>query len=76
MKKYNDLLGTRFFLESCPHYFLFDSDILFAPDGYLYTMAPPLRSAQEKAILRRHFNEFRIDRDRSLFLHESRQKPR
>jgi dihydropyrimidinase len=59
MKRHGDLLSTRFFVESCPHYLLFDESVLYKPDGYLYTMAPPLRPEAEKNALYRLFSELR-----------------
>lgn len=59
-KKYGDLLNTRFYVETCPHYLLFDESALFRPDGYLYTMAPPLRPEAEKNALRRQFDQIRV----------------
>ncbi len=44
---YGDILNKSFFVESCPHYFIFDNSVLDQEDGYLYTMAPPLRSRKE-----------------------------
>lgn len=44
---YGDILNKSFFIESCPHYFTFDNSVLNFDDGYLYTMAPPLRSRKE-----------------------------
>ena len=35
-------------LESCPHYFLLNSDKLSEPDGFKYTMTPPLRPEVER----------------------------
>jgi len=51
IRKYPDLVNHRFFIESCPHYFVFNEEALKRSDGYLYTMAPPLRSASEQAKL-------------------------
>jgi len=44
---YGDILNKTFFVESCPHYFTFDNSVLQKDNGYLYTMAPPLRSEKE-----------------------------
>ncbi len=38
-------------LESCPHYFLLNSDVLSLPDGYKYTMTPPLRPENERKLM-------------------------
>ncbi|MBN2504262.1 MAG: amidohydrolase family protein [Bacilli bacterium] len=47
-----ELLNRKFFIESCPQYFLFDSSRLLQDDGYLYTTAPPLRTKTEQMYLR------------------------
>ena len=49
--EYFDLLNKHLFLESCPQYFLFNDQKLKGEDGYLYTMAPPLRSERERVWL-------------------------
>ncbi len=48
---YPEILNRRFFLESCPQYFLFDDSVFSQKDGYLYTTAPPIRSKTEKMYL-------------------------
>ncbi len=48
---YKALLNKSLFIESCPQYFSFTKDILNEDNGYLYTFAPPLRSASEQALL-------------------------
>jgi len=50
--KYSDILNRYFTIESCPHYFVFNNKVINRSDGYLYTMAPPLRSEEEVQILR------------------------
>ena len=55
MNNYNDIINQKFFIESCPHYFMFTHDYLERNDGYLYTLAPPLRTREERKILRRNF---------------------
>jgi dihydropyrimidinase len=47
-KNFSDILGKNFHVESCPHYFVFNQDVYLQEDGYLYTMAPPLRSFKEQ----------------------------
>ncbi|MFA5236012.1 MAG: amidohydrolase family protein, partial [Bacilli bacterium] len=49
-----DLINRRFFIESCPQYFLFNDRVLARADGYLYTCAPPLRSPKEQELLHKH----------------------
>jgi len=46
--RFPDILNKRFFIESCPQYFLLNEDLLRGKDGYLYTMAPPLRTEDER----------------------------
>ncbi len=38
-------------LESCPHYFLTNSDALAREDGYKFTMTPPIRPEKERALM-------------------------
>ena len=39
-----ELENGRIIMESCPHYFIFNSSAYDKCDGYLYTMTPPLRA--------------------------------
>ncbi len=55
--KYPELINHKMFIESCPHYFEFTEDALKRSDGYLYTMAPPLRSVSEQAKLIEHIED-------------------
>ena len=41
-------------LESCPHYFLLNSEYLKREDGYKYTMTPPIRPEEERLLLREY----------------------
>ncbi len=50
-EKYSDILNKQFFIESCPHYFTFDDSYLNQEEGYLYTLAPPLRTKKEQELL-------------------------
>ena len=52
VKAFPEILGENLFLESCPHYFEFNEERFEGEQGYLYTMAPPLRSevSREKLI--------------------------
>lgn len=52
-----DLLGTRLFLETCPHYLLWDKG-RYRGAGGRFTMTPPLRSAQERRLLAENFDAF------------------
>lgn len=65
---YSDIVNQKFFIESCPHYFTFTNDSLDKEDGYLYTLAPPLRSRDERKRLRRHFKDiYSIGTDHCAF---------
>ncbi len=55
VEKYESLIGTSFFIESCPHYFRLTADKLKEADGYKYTMAPPLRTEEEREYLEKSF---------------------
>ncbi len=51
-----ELKSHQVTLESCPHYFIFDSSIYEEEEGYLYTMTPPLRPSIEKELLKNEIN--------------------
>lgn len=73
---YNDILNTHFFVESCPHYFTFNKDILKTEKGYLYTMAPPLRSDEEVTELKNHIDYvYTIGTDHCPFNKNDKNKP-
>jgi dihydropyrimidinase len=50
-KQYPSIINHQMKIESCPHYFLWNHDVLQNKTGNLYTMAPPLRSEQERKLL-------------------------
>lgn len=52
IQTYPHLINKHFFIESCPHYFYFTKDVLEQYNGYLYTLAPPLRSGKEQEKLK------------------------
>ena len=54
--RYPNLLGEKFHIESCPHYFNFDLHSYDREDGYLYTMIPPLRSRRSQGLLKNNSN--------------------
>lgn len=54
-RSFEGRLGRNILLESCPHYFLFTSEVYKEPRGNLYTMAPPLRSFGERERLKSCF---------------------
>ncbi|MDD3129368.1 MAG: amidohydrolase family protein [Candidatus Izemoplasmatales bacterium] len=65
---YSNILNKRFFIESCPHYFLFTNDFLEKCDGFLYTLAPPLRKRKERTLLKDSFLDiFTIGTDHCAF---------
>lgn len=51
---YSDVLNKSFYVESCPQYFTFTNDSYQREDGYLYTMAPPLRGFASRKLLFEH----------------------
>jgi dihydropyrimidinase len=51
IKTYPEIINKSFFIESCPQYFTFTSEVLQQEDGYLYSFAPPLRSIAEQRLL-------------------------
>ncbi|MFA6649082.1 MAG: amidohydrolase family protein [Candidatus Izemoplasmatales bacterium] len=67
--EYPDLLNKQFFIESCPQYFFLNNERFLQQDGYLYTMAPPIRSAKEQEILNNLINDvFTIGTDHCPFM--------
>lgn len=70
---YADILNKRFFVESCPHYFTLTKDLLETDLGYLYTLAPPLRSKEEMVILKKHIDSiYSIGTDHCAFQKEDK----
>lgn len=71
----SEILNKRFFIESCPHYFVFVNDFLDREDGYLYTLAPPLRTRKERTILKEHFSDvYSIGTDHCAFMKVDKNK--
>lgn len=74
-EQYPHLLNKRFFIESCPHYFLFTNDFLERCDGYLYTLAPPLRTRKERTVLKDNFDDiYSIGTDHCAFNKQDKDK--
>jgi dihydropyrimidinase len=48
---YGNILNRTLFIESCPHYFTFNSGVYEDENGGLFTMTPPLRSEKERKAL-------------------------
>lgn len=57
LNTFPDLINKRFFIESCPHYFYFSNQDVVTRQGYLYTLAPPLRPLEEQALLKQYIDE-------------------
>lgn len=57
IKEYaNELNTKKIILESCPHYFIFDSSVYEKEDGYRYTMTPPLRPEADRKLLNHYID--------------------
>jgi len=52
----NELNRHQITLESCPHYFIFDSSVYEQEDGFRYTMTPPLRPETDKILLNQYID--------------------
>ncbi len=50
----NELKTKKIILESCPHYFIFDSSVYEREDGYRFTMTPPLRPKYDQKLLNQY----------------------
>ncbi len=57
IKSFSYLIGGRFHIESCPHYFALDDRQYEDSKGYLYSMIPPLRSSGAVRLLKK-YSEF------------------
>lgn len=51
-----ELKKKQIVIESCPHYFLFDSSVYEKEEGYRYTMTPPLRPEKERELLNEYID--------------------
>ncbi|HPE67920.1 MAG TPA: amidohydrolase family protein [Thermotogota bacterium] len=51
-RHFSDIMGKQVFVESCPHYFYLNDTFLKGDLAYLFTCRPPLRSEQERVLLR------------------------
>lgn len=73
--QYSDIINTSFFIESCPHYFTLSNDKYEEENGYLYTMAPPLRSVKENNALNNGFDSiFSIGTDHCSYKSQDKYK--
>lgn len=50
-------LGKQIFLETCPQYLYLNDTYLLGEQSYLYTVCPPLRSEEERRLLRKSLVE-------------------
>lgn len=46
-----ELKKGNIIMESCPHYFIMNSELYKKKNGYLYTMTPPLRPEEDRVLL-------------------------
>jgi dihydropyrimidinase len=68
-EQYSDILNKKFFVESCPQYFNLSNDLLKQENGYLYTMAPPIRRKEELVKLVSLFSDvYTIGTDHCSFM--------
>lgn len=71
----NELESKQIILESCPHYYLFNSAIYKGEDGYLYLMTPPLRPEKERRLLYEQIDSIKtIGTDHCPFANELKNK--
>ena len=74
-EEYKDILNKKMTIESCPHYFVWSDDVFLQEDGYLYTMAPPLRSKSEKELLHQLIDDvYTIGTDHCAFHKEDKNQ--
>lgn len=70
-----ELKRKQILLESCPHYFLLNSDALSREDGYKYTMTPPIRPEQERKLLNKYLDVIRtIGTDHCPYTRKQKEK--
>jgi dihydropyrimidinase len=56
----SELKKGTILMESCPHYFLKNSDCYSQEDGHRYTMTPPLRNESERTLLKKYIDEINV----------------
>lgn len=72
---YKELINQLFFIESCPHYFVFNDSVWQEEEGYLNTMAPPLRTKEEQHLLIEHIQDIMtIGTDHCPFMRKEKNK--
>ena len=69
-----ELTSKQIVFESCPHYFLLNSEKLNTQEGYKYMMTPPLRTERERKKLSAHLKDITtIGTDHCPFTKEQKQ---
>lgn len=77
LENYPAILNKDFFIESCPHYFTHTSERFKDEQGYLFTMAPPLRSGEEVDLLKESFDYINtIGTDHCPFMKNEKEQER
>ena len=75
-EQFSDILGKKFFVESCPQYFVFNNSVLQREDGKLFTFAPPLRSERERQLLTAYYKDVNaIGTDHCAFMSKEKDYP-
>lgn len=73
---HNELMDGTITVESCPHYFIFNSEIYQEKKGYLYTMTPPLRPETDRELLLQYFDQVHtIGTDHCPYPAEKKNQP-
>jgi dihydropyrimidinase len=52
----NEIKKQKIILESCPHYFIFNSSVYEQEEGYRFTMTPPLRPEPDRRLLNEYID--------------------
>ena len=74
-EKYSDILYKNIMIESCPQYFYLTKDYFKKENGYLYLLAPPLRSKKEQTKLKENIdNIYSIGTDHCPFMKSEKEK--
>ncbi len=69
-----ELDNGNIIMESCPHYFIFNSACYNKRNGYMYTMTPPLRPEADRELLCKRFDYIStIGTDHCPFTEEMKQ---
>ncbi|MBC7958825.1 MAG: amidohydrolase family protein, partial [Vallitaleaceae bacterium] len=75
MEGFKDIINKLFFIESCPHYFVFNEAVWQREKGCLFTMAPPLRSKEDQNLLVEQIDDvMTIGTDHCPFMKAEKQR--